>query len=106
MAPWPKEHCWSGAPSKTGACSTTQAYWQHSGALQCLHAAAAALLFVDHDQADRWLGCRPGASEAALDEVQQRLGQPLPLALRALYRIHDGQTYNASTPPLHGLFGW
>ena len=49
---------------------------------------------------------RPGASEAALDEVEERIGQTLPAALRALYRIHDGQTYDASTPPLHGLFGW
>jgi cell wall assembly regulator SMI1 len=38
--------------------------------------------------------------------VQQRLGRALPPALRALYRIHDGQDYTASTPPMHGLFGW
>ena len=38
--------------------------------------------------------------------MQERLGQTLPAALRAMYRIHDGQTYDASTPPLHGLFGW
>ena len=49
---------------------------------------------------------RPGTSEVALDAVEQRLGRGLPASLRAIYRIHDGQSYDALTQPLHGLFGW
>lgn len=35
--------------------------------------------------------CRPGATEAQLDEVERQLGSALCPALRVLYRCHDGQ---------------
>jgi hypothetical protein len=35
---------------------------------------------------------RPGASEKALDDVAKKLGYPLNMDLRCLYRIHDGQS--------------
>lgn len=59
---------------------------------------------------------RPGASEADLDDAERQLRVRLPPALRALYRVHDGQDLEfdramdasrASMVPsvFHGLFG-
>ena len=48
-------------------------------------------------QQHRALWLTDGASELELDEVEQRLNVKLPLALRCVYRIHDGQ--NNSTCP-------
>lgn len=62
--------------------------------------------------------CRPGATEAQLDEAEEALGVRLPLSVRALYRIHDGQHLPADAAAdttgecrldvpstLHGMFG-
>ena len=59
---------------------------------------------------------RPGASEEALDAAEAALGVPLPPALRALYRCHDGQALEFDRQidsgrtemhpsVFHGLFG-
>jgi SMI1 / KNR4 family (SUKH-1) len=62
--------------------------------------------------------CRPGASEAQLDAAEAALGVALPAAVRAMYRVHDGQELPAdgvadttgecqldSPSMLHGVFG-
>ncbi|KAK9811705.1 hypothetical protein WJX72_008721 [[Myrmecia] bisecta] len=60
---------------------------------------------------------RPGTSEDALEAAEERLGVALPAALRALYRVQDGQgleyegdAFGLADMPfhpsmLHGLFG-
>lgn len=42
---------------------------------------------------------RAGASEAALDAAEAKLGAPLGEALRALYRWHDGQAWAEQKEP-------
>ncbi|THF86659.1 hypothetical protein E7T09_11230 [Deinococcus sp. KSM4-11] len=42
---------------------------------------------------------RPGATQTALDELEQLISFPLPEAFRALYSWHDGQNWN-----MGGLF--
>eukprot|EP01103_Thecamoeba_quadrilineata_P002504 TRINITY_DN12455_c0_g1_i1.p1 TRINITY_DN12455_c0_g1~~TRINITY_DN12455_c0_g1_i1.p1 ORF type:complete len:409 (-),score=42.22 TRINITY_DN12455_c0_g1_i1:20-1222(-) len=45
----------------------------------------------------------PGATEEELDEAEKALEQPLPLAARVIYRIHNGQ--NPNSCQYKGLFG-
>jgi len=44
---------------------------------------------------DGWL--TDGVSEAELDEAERNLGTNLPLDLRCVYRIHNGQKIHKTT---------
>jgi cell wall assembly regulator SMI1 len=89
-------------------------------ALQCF--CTCAISIICHalgmwDQTLR-LAHRPGATEAQLNEAEAALGVRLPEAVRAMYRVHDGQELPAdvvadttgecqldSPSTLHGIFG-